>query len=193
MSGYDTVKVAEYDTVHGWKNRSQNLPNVPVSSIVQDTSNGYLYIGTDVGVFYRGDTMTMWHSYNNGMPVVRSSDLGINYTTGEIWAATYGRGMWKSVKYTKPTGISIVPFLPDILTVSPNPNHGDFSISTTYANNEQAAIQIFDNNGRAVWQRENNFEAGRMQVHTTGLARGNYIINISTYKGSIGRQKLVVY
>jgi len=195
FSGYDTIRVAEYNKASGgWKSISQNLPNVPISCIVQDTSNGYLYAGSDVGVFYRGDTMTMWHAYNTGLPSVRASDLGINYATGEIWAATFGRGMWKSAKQGKPTGISIIPFAENALVVSPNPNKGNFTVTGIKVADKKVNLRLVDNTGRIVWQGENVFDATcKLQVNTTNVPRGSYVLVITSGTVSVGKQKVVVY
>lgn len=194
FGGYDNQKVAEYNETTGWKPSGKNLPNVPITCIIQDTSNGYLYVGTEVGVFYRGDTMTLWQPFNTNLPAVRVSDLGINYTTGEIWAGTYGRGIWKSEKYGKPNGISIVPFAANALVISPNPNHGDFAVTVPFAKDKMVLVKIFDLNGKTVWQQNSQCDAnGKMQVTTSDLPRGTYIVDVSATNVSIGRQKVIVY
>ena len=54
------------------------------------------YIGTDVGVYYKDNTMTEWVPFNNGLPNVIVNELEIHYSEGTISAATYGRGVWES-------------------------------------------------------------------------------------------------
>jgi photosystem II stability/assembly factor-like uncharacterized protein len=58
-----------------------------------------LYVGTDHGVWRgvpgRDDaTRYRWAPYNDGMPLVKVDDLQIDKTTGELRAATNGRGAW---------------------------------------------------------------------------------------------------
>lgn len=80
-----------------WTNFSGTLPNVPVNCIVYEKgSNERLYIGTDLGIFYRESGMTDWSVYNTGLPNVVVTDLEISYQDGKIWAGTYGRGLWSS-------------------------------------------------------------------------------------------------
>jgi photosystem II stability/assembly factor-like uncharacterized protein len=84
-----------------WTNFSGTLPNIPVNCIVaQKNSNGALYIGTDVGVFYRNSTMTDWQLYSTGLPNVVVTELEISYNDNKLWAATFGRGLWKSDLFT---------------------------------------------------------------------------------------------
>ena len=80
-----------------WTNISGTLPALPVHCITyQKGSNEGLYIGTDVGIFYKNATMTDWIPFKNGLPNVIVAELEINYLTNKILAATYGRGLWQS-------------------------------------------------------------------------------------------------
>jgi hypothetical protein len=98
FSGYGVNKV--YENKAGiWTAMNTGIPNVPVGCFEIDTATGTLYAGTDIGVYYY-DTASpaQWRTFNNNLPSIEVADLGINYTSGEIWAATYGRGLWKSSK-----------------------------------------------------------------------------------------------
>jgi hypothetical protein len=86
-----------------WNNITGSLPNVPVNCIVYDDNNGSpndaLYIGTDIGVFYRDDELGDWIPFSNGLPVVEVTDLEINESAGLLRAGTYGRGVWQTSLY----------------------------------------------------------------------------------------------
>lgn len=80
-----------------WTSLNGTLPNLPVNCIAyQAGSNDALYIGTDVGVYYRDNTLTDWVPFQNGLPNVIVNELEISYTENKIWAGTYGRGLWSS-------------------------------------------------------------------------------------------------
>jgi PKD repeat protein len=80
-----------------WTNFSGTLPNLPVNCIVYETgSSDRLYIGTDVGVFYREASMNDWLAYNTGLPNVVVTDLEISYQDNKLWAGTFGRGLWST-------------------------------------------------------------------------------------------------
>lgn len=86
-----------------WTNISGSLPNTPVNCIVTDDGTGtdnVLYIGTDIGVFYRDATLGDWIPFSNWLPTVPVFDLEINNTSSVITAGTYGRGLWRSSMYT---------------------------------------------------------------------------------------------
>ncbi len=77
-------------------NQSYNLINVHINKIVHDETTGYLYLASDIGVWKLEKNSTNWLSFTNGMPACIVSDLEISYKSGEMFASTYGRGVWKS-------------------------------------------------------------------------------------------------
>ncbi len=87
-----------------WTNVSGSLPNIPVNCIAYENTGGSpddaLYIGTDVGVYYKDNDLGDWIPYMNGMPATMVFDLEINETSNKITAGTYGRGFWRSDTYT---------------------------------------------------------------------------------------------
>lgn len=92
----DRVLVS-YNGGDSWREFSQGLSRYPVHSIILiPNTNGLMFAGTESGVFYRDNSMSEWTCFNNGMPYCIISDLDYNTCTGELVAATYGRGIWKS-------------------------------------------------------------------------------------------------
>jgi photosystem II stability/assembly factor-like uncharacterized protein len=97
-----------------WTNISGTLPNIPVNCIAFEpgSTNHALYIGTDNGVFYRNDDIGDWVPFFNGLPNTRVTELELSLypAVGEICAATFGRGFWKSKLYGHcPTSFSLTP------------------------------------------------------------------------------------
>ncbi len=100
FSGYSNADKVYQTSNAGdaWTNISGTLPNVPVNCIAwHNNGKDGLYIGTDIGVFYKDNTMTDWIPFRNGMPNVIITDLEI--TNDKIRAATFGRGIWESDLY----------------------------------------------------------------------------------------------
>jgi len=104
-SGY-TAGSKVFVTTNGgttWTNYSTGLPNLPADCITyQKNAHGAVYIGMDVGVYYRDSTLSSWQPYSNGLPNVIVNQMEIYYPTGKIRAATYGRGIWEIPVYTPP-------------------------------------------------------------------------------------------
>lgn len=100
LSGYDDGNKVYYSSNAGgtWTNISGTLPNVPVNTIVYEnvSETNRLYVGTDLGVFTRDDVSGDWEPYMTGLPNVMVHELEINYSEFKLYAATYGRNVWKS-------------------------------------------------------------------------------------------------
>ncbi|MBN8671189.1 MAG: T9SS type A sorting domain-containing protein [Flavipsychrobacter sp.] len=196
FSGYGTNKVAEYTLNGTWKTMNENLPDIPVYCIAVDSVDGTLYIGTDFGVYYRAKDMAQWEMYSNGLPNVEVTDLGINYTTNEIWASTYGRGMWKSPRYGYPLGISnLSPYAADVIKVFPNPNKGSFTLQTTNKAllNSNVDVQIVDMQGRTVWKQNTQVPAdGKVNIDAS-LATGSYMVQVLKDNIVFSKAKMVSY
>ena len=56
---------------------------------------GYLYAGTDLGVYRTTDAGQTWHVFDHGIPHVPVTDLHLDGTRGLLYAATMGRGMYR--------------------------------------------------------------------------------------------------
>ncbi|SEP99186.1 Por secretion system C-terminal sorting domain-containing protein [Hyunsoonleella jejuensis] len=99
FTGYANNEKA-YTTSDGggtWTNISAGLPNLTTSDIVYDNSaNNALYIATDIGVYYKDDTLTEWQAFGLGLPNVVVNDLEIQHNTQQLYAATWGRGVWRA-------------------------------------------------------------------------------------------------
>lgn len=101
-SGYiSTDKV--YESKDGgatFSNISAGLPNIPINCVVIENNAVHgVYIGTDLGVFYKDDSNPSWVSFNFNLPNVIVNELEINYINNKLRAATYGRGVWESPVY----------------------------------------------------------------------------------------------
>jgi hypothetical protein len=100
VSGY-TAGSKVFQTMDGgatWMNISSNLPNLPANcSVYEPGSNDRIYIGMDVGIYYKDNSSTNWTLYNAGLPNVAVMDMEMSPAApGKIYAATYGRGVYEA-------------------------------------------------------------------------------------------------
>lgn len=84
------------------------LPNVPCNTIAfQPGPLNRLFVGTDVGVFFKDEASSTWTPYGVGMPSTVISDIDYLPSTSVLRVATYGRGIWEidavQCQATKPT------------------------------------------------------------------------------------------
>lgn len=85
-----------------WTNYTANLPNIPGNCLIyQPTSNDRIYVGMDIGIYYRDNSQASWTLYNQGLPNVPVSDFEITPANPSLlYAATYGRGVWVASLYS---------------------------------------------------------------------------------------------
>lgn len=108
VGGYTAGEKVYYSSNGGasWTNISGSLPNAACGSIAVDNLLG-VYVGTDIGVFYRVPSTGVWVPFYNGLPKVPVTRLCINTAAGTLTASTYGRGLWRS-DLNNPCGATLV-------------------------------------------------------------------------------------
>ncbi|MBA3681095.1 MAG: T9SS type A sorting domain-containing protein [Bacteroidetes bacterium] len=98
LSGYSAANKV-FMTANGgtsWTNFTANLPNIPANcSVYQPGTADRIYIGMDVGVYYRDNVSATWTLYNAGLPNMPLADMEISPANPtKLVAASYGRGVW---------------------------------------------------------------------------------------------------
>ncbi len=185
FSDYNNVHKV-YETMDGgtnWTNISgNNLPELPVNCIVyQGGTNDDLYIGTDIGVYYKDNTMSDWVPFNQGLPNVIVTELEIHYSEGTISAATYGRGVWESPLNTLP-GVGTDEINELNFEVYPNPASDEIYI---HANSSKINVNIFSLDGKNV------IETQSTKINVSKMAKGYYILSIKS-NGLTSYKKLII-
>lgn len=172
-----------------WVNQSGSLPNVSVNCIVREnvTAGIGAYVGTDLGVFYTDLNLGDWVPYQLGLPNVVTTELEISYNDNKLWAATYGRGLWKSDLYSDPTNVSDQLVSKDELMVYPNPNGGIFNIELPEGDTWE--IVVYNLVGEIVKGLVSN-GGQNVSVDITGHASGIY--NVQAIRNNVVLTKKVV-
>lgn len=77
-----------------WSNITYNLGYMPVHNVI--VAFDKIYVGTELGVYYKSLTDTSWTPFNTDLPNVPVSELEVNYGANVIKAATWGRGLFSN-------------------------------------------------------------------------------------------------
>lgn len=139
------------DNGDNWTDISANLPEAPVNEIIIDPEKpGYLYVATDMGVFYSSSNGETWDITSTGMPIMVVSDLRLHNPSRKLIAATFGRGMYK-------LDLSILLSTNDkqinnseIVKCYPNPFISKLYIDIKKENFENVLIEITNAKGQTV-------------------------------------------
>ncbi len=133
-----------------WSNISSNLPNVPVHCIIQNPQNGlHLIVGTELGIFETTNGGTSWFKTHSSLPNVAVFDLDYRSSDNTLFAATHGRGMWKTslstdVKNEMLTSIKDFKLYQNY----PNPFNSKtkikFAVPSNNGNPQRISIKIYD-------------------------------------------------
>lgn len=134
-----------------WTNISGALPNLPANTIVYEkNSPDGLYVGLDVGVFYRDTVLGDWVPFMKNLPNVVVRELQFFYPENKIRAATFGRGLWESPVYKLATNLSKSNSNLESLLTYPNPNKGIVNIQLKNGHFSNAKLDVLDLSGRLI-------------------------------------------
>lgn len=90
-----------YETTNGgqsWNDISNGMPKSPavIAKYQKGTPTDRLFVGTDIGVYYKEKSAPKFVDFNEGLPNVSIQDIEINYKSFKLIVATFGRGIWEA-------------------------------------------------------------------------------------------------
>lgn len=180
---YDGEKV--YHTNDGgqnWTNISGSLPNYPINCIVHDKNSSAdgIYVGTDIGVYYRDNNLGDWVPFMKDLPNVIVKELEIFYPDNKIRAASFGRGLWESVLYDLANDVSNYKNgNKKSLKIYPNPAKDVIYIDFLNFNKENIQLSIYDIFGKTIYQN-NILNKNNISLNTSQFTKGIYFIKINS-------------
>jgi photosystem II stability/assembly factor-like uncharacterized protein len=156
MGGFNALRV--FQSTNGgasWTNISTGLPQIPAYSIVQNkqsVSEVQLYVGTELGVYFKKG-VNGWALFNTNLPNVSIGELEIYYASNpqdsKIRAATFGRGLWES-----PVVYSLVPMAYVSSTTTQN---NTSAIAPNQINQVIVGVQIVNSGSLAPFNAATSF------------------------------------
>lgn len=199
-SGYDLDEKVYKTTDLGvtWTNESEGLPNVPANCVLIDAlgnGNG-VYVGTDIGVFYKDDTISTFQPYGTGLPNVIVSEMEIQEDAEMIIAGTYGRGIWEIPLLSQGlNSLRTYGKQGDLeLLISPNPNNGDFSVEWS-GNSNDVSISILDLTGAKVFEYSGGSLLDEKRVSLSpselNLMPGIYLVRLNSGRNQVAKKVVI--
>ncbi|WP_111683782.1 VPS10 domain-containing protein [Winogradskyella tangerina] len=172
-----------------WTSLRWDLPNFSSQALAwQDNGEDGLYVGMNYGVYYTdnalGDT---WIPFNNGLPNVRINELEINTVDNRIYAATYGRGLWRSNVYN--SSLSVDDFEFEGLTLYPNPTTD--VVNLKWNKSEDVSIRIFDTQGKVVFYGKSVNLFNGFEINMSSFDAGLYFVKLQSNNGEITKKLIL--
>ena len=193
--------------------QGNNLPKMPIYSSLIEMRTGQVILGTECGIYstdninnpnptwnYDGAAMgevpvmelkqqILFHEDEQTVNVTEEGEFVTMYpgvhNTGIIYAATYGKGVFRCENYKQYTGTS-VPENPVVASVNvtmyPNPVSGQATLSFNLNESCNVSYQVFDMTGRMVMnQGLGRYAEGEHQVNINveDLSAGSYILRLN--------------
>ncbi|NRD20612.1 T9SS type A sorting domain-containing protein [Winogradskyella eckloniae] len=177
------------DSGSTWTSIKWDLPNFSSQAVVwqSGTTNG-LYVGMNYGVYYTDTTLgNSWTLFNNGLPNVRINELEINSADNKLYAATYGRGLWRSNLYDQ--ALSVADFEVEDLKVYPNPASN--TVNLYWDTSENVTVRLFNSLGQLMYYSKNQNLSTPLTIETSGFETGIYFVKLNSTKGTITKKLML--
>jgi photosystem II stability/assembly factor-like uncharacterized protein len=187
-SSSDKVYISS-DGGQNWSVVTYDLPSFSALALVWDITYGedVLYLGMNYGIYYLRANETTWTPYDTALPNVQIRELEINTADNKLYAATYGRGLWR-VNLFDPTSLSVDDLQFSDLILSPNPSTGTFKLN--WKRNTQVTIKIYDTLGKLVFYEKNRDLTQNSEINLQ-VQQGLYFLKVYTKNHEVTKKLIV--
>jgi len=192
VSGYKVFHSS--DAGESWENISLNLPNLPVNCITYEPdSDDAIYVGTDVGIYYKNNSFEEWMDYSEGLPNVMIDELEVHIQSGKILAATFGRGMWENW-LVDPMYVGVDEERESLFKIYPNPASSNLTIEVPGIDAEKISCSIFNSQGQLVGRQilTRNTDIKGFNWIVSGFPKGLYTVLVSGKNIELS-EKVMIY
>lgn len=187
-----TANAKVYVSTNGgvaWTPYTYDLPDFSARALVWDNTDNRLYLGMNYGVYYIDDNSgNSWQPFSNGLPNVYISELEINEAEGKLYAATYGRGLWRTnINATPSLSVNELGF--DDLEIYPNP--AKTKISLKWDNQENVSIRVYNTLGKLMFYNKKINLFNGLDIDVSSYNSGMYYIRLSSPKGELTKKLII--
>lgn len=168
---------------------SWDLPNFSAQALAwQNNVEEGLYVGMNYGVYYTDNGLgNTWVPFNSGLPNVRINELQVNTADNKIYAATYGRGLWRSDLYDET--LSIDDFALDDLLMYPNP--ANEVVKLKWKNSDNVSIRVYDGLGKLIYYDKNVILLNEYDIDLSSFDSGIYFVKLNSLQGEITKKLIL--
>ncbi len=177
------------DGGQSWASIRWDLPNFASQALAwQDNGEDGLYVGMNYGVYYTDNILgNTWTPFSNGLPNVRINELEINTADGRIYAATYGRGLWRSNIYS--ASLSLDELKIDDVSMFPNPATNEVNLKSNKLSD--VSIRIYNTLGKLMFYGKNLDLYNGLRINVSAFQSGVYFVKLNSEKGEITKKLIL--
>lgn len=182
VSGSEKVLISR-DGGETWIPFAEELPDFQALCVTwQDNEFESLYLGMNYGIYYRDRLTQEWEIFSNGLPNVIINELEINAPTQEIYAGTYGRGLWAS-PVCDPITNQVEQEQGFGFNAHPNLTRSGTAIEINFSqkSQEKVELKVYDTNGYLYYHHD-VFPSQRehIKIPTDGWDTGVYYLRATS-------------
>lgn len=173
-----------------WNSIKWDLPNFSAQALTwHNNGNDGLYVGMNFGIYYTDNVVgNTWKPFNNGLPNVRINELEINTVEAKIYAATYGRGLWRSNVYDSSV-LNVNDFKVTDFQLYPNP--ASSIVNLKWNTTDTVSVRVFNTLGKLMYYANKVSLADGIAINTSTYNTGLYFVKLSTKNGEITKKLII--
>lgn len=217
----DTVKLKIPDTYLGGEITWSNGESTREVSIIESGDYWFTYNNEDDDCDYFSNTYTVEFNEVPEKPIIRLENYLLKVETSENQMEWYYEGQnfnktnlkiiapTKNGKYTcevfnsagcstmsdefEVAFVSVEKMTGNELSITPNPNNGNFNLEINSKYSGKAKLTIFDLKGQEVFSKELNLSKNKFEENITlnNAAKGVYLLNIKTESGEVSSKFVI--
>ncbi len=178
---FDSNLYVSNDLGNSWQDLSADLPNSPLSDI-EVTANNTLFVASDIGVLVSNDLGLNWNFLGTNMPSVVVTDLVLHSSSNFLFAATFGRGVYKIDLNQLNLNTNSINAKVSNIKVYPNPASDFLYLDVAFEKAENFKAEFFDLKGNLIKKFQlDNTTIGKhtIKMNIEFLQKGIYILKIN--------------
>lgn len=172
-----------------WTSMLWDLPSFSAQALAwQNNGQDGLYVGMNYGVYYTDNSLVnTWVPFNNGLPNVRINELEINTADNRLYAATYGRGLWRSNVYDEALNVNDFEF--NDFAIYPNPATNELNIK--WNTSENVSVRIFNTQGKLMFYGKDINLLNGFKMDVSSFNSGVYFVKLNSTKGEVTKKLIL--
>ena len=179
------------DGGQNWADISSNLPSIPVNDVIINSTEEYLFVATDLNVWYSENDGGTWNILGNELPLTIIRDLKLHEPSNMLYAGTFGRSMHNYDLSGLILNTEEYLISSEDIAIYPNPVQTEFTINHKITT--EGVIKLYDITGKEIKTLfHGDFEeATNLTFTTEDISSGFYLLSIQSGEQRVTKKLIV--